>query len=422
MESGVRIQPLEGQVTERRREFQVGQFELSQEAGLIVQQNALEAEPIHVKVGGNVAYRMYMPEDGLEFRHDLNRDTIAHIQLNDALYVLERGVISKSWPGISFRDAIDYVISHRDDPNDVITGVRILDDGIKEAMEGKLLTSINSGFATGDKVDVVYDSLRIGFSEPVASFDFQNITPLRALNRITGAAEIDAWVDPEGTLLIGLQEGWGEVIEVLDTNELQKLANYTVTEASSNTKRLTVTGAWTESAAGTDAQIQAVATRNDVDTGANREAETKPIESMASMERIATIALIKKSMEEVAGTIEFDGFLMSNDQKKAAARMRVGDHIVVDGSIPNRCEGYGVEFNGGHFNVQNLSHRWNPREGWRFIVSVAEIPEDISTRSWVYNPASGTRYEEDDVYGGIQVAQNNPLQDAIEDAFGALVD
>lgn len=429
LESGVRVQPVEGRISEERRGFQEAEFEISEEAGLVVQENHLEAEPVHIKIGGHTGYRMFIPEDAISFRHSLDRDTIAHLQLRDAIEVLDRGIISRNFTAAPIPVIVDYILERRDDPNDVITGVRLADEDMKSFMEGQLLGSVSSGIGVQEKIDIVYDNFAIGPSEPVAGYDFQDASPLKALLRILRQFETNAWVTREGVLIVGPDESWGEVMTVLKTDDLEKLANYTITQMSSNTKSVKARGQWRRRIrAGNeiDLNAQAIAERIDVDDGASRAAGEVQVDSLSALEDAVVLGLVTSAMEETAGTIEFDGFVLSEDEKDKVVNMRTGDHIIVDDRVPNACKNRERTFRGGHMNINSIQHRWNSREGWRIILDVAEIPgeDEIDVRSFYYNPRTGERYEDDEVYTGTNETNEEIsrfFDDAIEDALGVLV-
>lgn len=424
LESGVRIQPIEGQISEKIREYKTATFEVTQEAGLVIKNNALEAEPVEIKIGGNKAHRMYFPANAVTMRHDLQRDDIAVVELHDALNVFERGIISKKWNAATLTTVVNHMMEHRDDPYEVITGVRFTDDDLKNQMSAKLQDTLN---VTGtsdplDSLESAYEFLEFSADNMVASFDFQDANLLNAFIKVIDTFEVDAWVNFEGVLLIGTYPAWGEVIGILEKSDLPKLANYTITESSAQTEKVVVEGPFrgTEDgfiddaifsaldAAGggaadeiiTSLNVKAVAERTDI-SGKTVSLDFKNIESMAAAENAAGRGLVGRTMDEVSGTIEFDGYVHPASEQETLSKLSIGDYIVVDSIVPNECETKSIEFRGGTFLTQHVTQRFNSREGWRVICEVSETvtPDITNLRSWLYDPRTGERYEEDPIYG-----------------------
>lgn len=404
LSSGMEIRPLEVDIRLQRRNYAHGQFVLSEEAGKYVAQNHDEAEPVHVKFDGNIAYRMCILEDAISFETNLDEDVEATLDLHDAIKVLSRGSVSKSWEKVNVRSAVEYIMDHRDDPNFVIQDFGFV---TQEVAEERLFTpNPIEGFDLGEREANAISEWIIGiFSDSeyqgYGGFDFENVTPLEMLTTVMNEFGVNWWVEDDGTVMFGPDATYGQTVATVSGNNTIALQRYSVTEKSNKINAVRISGpqnvSFEDSPFGYQppsarrANLQPIveAKANDIE-GSSMYLEAKRQTSLETLEQTALRALLQEVLDDTNGSFVINGLASTNIP--AIAALDVGDHVFVGSGVEADCNDNVVT---GHFVVREVHHQASTRRGWRISVEVARVPDtdQIETSSFFYDPLEDKKYD-----------------------------
>jgi len=439
LSSGIKIQPYTADIRARRRNYAHGNFELSEEAGELVAEELVDAEPVLVKFGGVPARRMYAPSDAVTFERDLGGFVKAELTLLDARKVMSRGTFSKAWSAVSFGDAIEYIMNEVDDPEGVITSYGFVSkedsDEVRRRLlgENQALEDVQEGgskirFSVPGGGGIVTASEEVStrilrfidqntgldtLSDDVfAGFDFDKVTPLEAMAQVTREFEENWWVEPDGSLYIGTDGTRGQVVGTVAGNNSIALSRYSVTSDANRTNTVQVSGpynatleldesnTWLNAIDAGDKlrakkNIQLIAEATDPTIEGSAYAappsEQKTQTTPEALERGALGLLSQRMMDQNSGSIAVNGLASSNVE--GLAKLDIGDHIVIDDTIETRCD---KDVLVGPFLVTSVQHRVNDRQGWHIELRVTRVPDydSIETRSVFYDPTTDTAYED----------------------------
>lgn len=422
LESGVRIRPIEGQLRFQSGNMRRGQFEITQEAALLLNDRRRTAEPVLVKIDGQTVARQYLPVGGLSIEHDLMNDTVGNLKLEDPLRVFSRSVMSESFFG-SFPVAIEEIMNNRDDPSNVITGTRFADDDLNVDLQERAAarvpnTSRPSGSKLVEKVEAV-DAVVVEDSEGLqGQFNFNDIDGFEALQQALNMFGLDGWVDATGVLILGVDPSWGEVVGIVDQDDVDSLVNYTVTRNQDPVSNVLVRGTMATAPGNEwlgdfgDSKITAYAYATDTTTNGRRKVIGTDIavSEIGVLEGYAERELLRATIRGNRGSIEWDG--LKSTKRDVLARLDIGSYVEVDGDLVGECATSPNHVDGGTYNINSLTHRWNPREGWRVIADVGEVPlqEDIETNGFFYNPSTGRKWKDTPVYESQGAPDESPLR------------
>jgi hypothetical protein len=430
-ESGVRIEPLSLKFNRKRRNYAYAELELGKGVGERVAQNVENGEYAYLLFNGTRAHRLFMQENALEFDYNLDEDVRASLTLYDARKVLERGNVQQSFSRTSFDNVVDEVLSARSDPHGVITGYEFVNE---ETAEITLRTRgsqtagdqiPNVGFRPVDNItEGAHDfadtqirrtsdwiagtfNLDNDSDQTFPGFDFDNITPMKALEQVVREFGVNWWVDLEGTVWFGMDGTRGNLITKQADGTQIKLSRYSITEASNLVSTVAVSGPLTtlnkigdrsQSASNQIAKsgqydnirVIAEAEATDIDGGVLSVNPTSPVETMSELENMAGRILIQKIMEGANGSVEINGF--ASQAKSAIGLMDIGDHFIIDSVIEERCAS---EYITGRFLVTGVNHNIHPRRGWQSTVEVVRQPDPsaLEFRAVFYDPLTDKNYE-----------------------------
>lgn len=395
--SGVRIRPYEVDIRRKARNYATGTFKVSEEAGQIVGNNTEKMEPVQFLVDGEPVHRFVILDDSITFQRNVHKEDEATIQLDDARLVLNSGTISKVWQEAELSEVISYIMNNRDDPYGVIDYVLFPDSSNKSA--------------TLDNIDLVSEeiSLENFFSlaelkgariQGTGGLEFDDDTPLEAMEKATSELNYDFWINPEGILYVGIDETYGEVVRLLDKNSAS-VRKLDIIESRSRVNSVITTAPYQNESWFPGPAINAVAQA----TAKNLDGSTRPIDSTGSKtlegaEKAAERQLIKEIMDDSSGSVVFNG--MASPNKEALGKLTVGDHFILDEYAFDDCN---VDVTGGHYTVKSVQHRINSRQGWRINAELSLIPTEIETTSFFYDPRDGKRYETIDAYKNEQLGE-----------------
>jgi hypothetical protein len=416
--SGVKVRPVSGDIRHKRRNFAAASFTLDENAANIVNRNAEPGEAVNVFINGVRVRRFYYPNDALTFKTDTSGSTIADLLLEDPRYVLQRGNVNKEWGSARIDDIVSYVLAQREDPYDVITGYEYLSEEVATARREESLslrgnwgpfTEEINGFQTAvqNNTQDFLDAFGWEAAEEnrTYSLDFNNITPLEAMRRVTADFETEWFVDPFGTVRIGVDPGYGQVIGAFADYTGVALSEYTVTSAGTRTNNVLIEA---PSTVGTIAETDLRLRRRDNVVKVLAEAsdptvdgETKAFETrriyhdIENAENAAVRKLVRTRMDEVEGSIQING--LASENKDFVAALDIGDVIYVDESVAGRCESAVAS---GLLLVNTVNHKISKNAGWTIDLRVSRYlqPSDIQSRSVLYDPLTDKTYSSLEAY------------------------
>lgn len=391
--SGVRVRPYEGDVKRGQRNYATAEFTLSKAAGELIGNSVSTKEPVLFVIDGNPVYRFVLLEDSLEFRQNFGKEDEAVLEIYDARRVLDSGVISKTWKGARFSDIVSHILDNRQDEYGVINDVNYAGEGSPEdEVEGSELVPDYAGFSLKE----FFNPLNlVGARHPfVPGIEFDEITPLQAMEKVTGELEYDFWVDVDGTLNVGLDETWGQVMAVLNKEETA-VERLDIIE-SHNKIDTVITSAphqgeneWFQTGA---LRGVAQATTDEFD-GSSLALGISQGSTLEDVRRIAERRLLKETLGDINGSAVFNG--LATKDKETLGKLTVGDHLYIDGNAFASCR---TSVDSGHYIVKNVHHRINPRQGWRVDVDISRAIQDIESTTWFYDPQDDKRYDTIEAY------------------------
>ena len=440
MRSDFWIQPVEVDVRKKNVEFGKGKFELTEQDGHYVSENAAEAEPVMMTFGQWPVHRFVMPSiDSMEYHRNLEGITKATLTLLDGRAVLQRGTINKNWERVELGNAVEYIVENRNDPSNVMSG-EIEYSGVSPTAERDDLDLFGPEAASvvpealglpladdvesqGDITDIpiagetlqdfavgtfetIEDNTSAEFSEEAlfSGFEFNGISPLEALGRVVDEFNIQFRVRNDGTLVVGPPGGYGRVGFAAADSDSLSISRYDVTQSSNQTDTVYITGSYTTTNFEregfldvtavdydeTQLQAHAEATAPSIEGSAIR-LEKSNIQSLTNLEDVASWKLLSEIMQDTTGSIQFNGSASTNTA--ALALMDVGDWLFVAPDVVESDCSTGVV--AGAFIINEVQHKVGDTRGWKTTVEVSRITpaNGIETTSYYYDPSTDQRFE-----------------------------
>lgn len=393
-----------------KRKFGHATAKVSRAAGILINEKAHEAEPVYVRINGTAAHRFYLPSDGVEFQNPLNEESYAEIHLRDARQVLNRGTVDISFGHVSIAFAVAKILSYRDDPNGVIFDHEFLRSDHREEFFDQIdnqqewIDDTNALDAARTAGGAVWGQMPIAEQDQVKA-DIGGMSPLEAMVEVTRDVSIDWWVGIDGTLRLGHDSGWGEVVASSATNNRTVFEDYNITQAGNRIKRVVVRGPYQYIAEQDDSipwgrppadtfslQGWADAEASNVD-GTTEFIELSKAQSLDELERTAARRLLAGVRSGTRGNAVING--LESTGKEPLARITPGDHIIIDENIGDHCD---QNILTGEFVISSVNHNISARRGWRIMVEVSQVPTSIDIDSFLYNPNENKRYETFDAF------------------------
>lgn len=419
--TGAEVRPTDIDVREQKRAFARAQFELTEDAGKVIDQNAPEAATVLIKVDNEPTYRMYLPNDAISYETSLENDTIANLSLLDARQVLRRGSIEKSFGDTTPKDIIDYIISEKDDPDGVIQDYEFLDEQASDLERNLATTGLApesiQGFeiAASRAVDGFLDIDHFHDETDYSGFNFDGVSPLEAMQEAMEEFAVNWFVEDDGILYIGMNGTRSQVTgTVAGDNELA-LSRYTVTKESKTTNAVQVRGPVNLDYVKRPPMLGGGVKGNGLRTIGEAKAtalegslliveEEKRIFDPAKMESVATAQLVQEVMDDYSGSMEINA--LASENMDAIRALTVGDYIGVGESIETRCN---QDVISGLFMVTGIHHRASTRRGWKIRLDVSRVPnlETVETSSVFYDPQEDREYESMEAYRAAQEEEDD---------------
>lgn len=418
--SGMIIAPYDLDYRSRRDRLDWAKARISRTAGEYIGDNSLEHEPVRIEVDGHVIRRLMLPDSPVELGVE-----DAHLTLVDPLHILERGIVDKVFPRTTLRDVSEYIFEQRDDPNRVLEDVRITDPQlggvVTESYEARYPLWYawveTTGLVTGsrqiyDRLDIAGNTLRLldEFTEIVdreGGFDFDGISPKEALALVGKEFNVQAWVDDDGILWIGMPDVRADFFMAGGPAPL-KIKSYNVTEDAIPVSGVKVSGTYTLVTSGpyfggptstfdeTKLQSWAVARRRNRSNGRMITLDTKQVMKGEDLANIAVTRLRAEIHDSKSGSIVLNP-LASDEEQGHPTEISVGDHIGAFGNIEQDCK---QTFDSDLFVVNGVHHRIGDDVGWEITVNVGKLadPGDIEVDFWYFDPTSQEVLEPEEVY------------------------
>lgn len=401
LNTGVEVRPIDLDMRAQSKGLAHAQFRVSPEAAEVIRINTDTLEPVAVKFDDNVSRRLMFPEEAMEHTENLDGNERFDVDIADPRNILQRGAISKTWNTTSLEDAVDYVMGRIDDPEDVITGYRFIED--VDVDESRAQESIHTRLS--------FLPLLSGPDEMFSGFGFDGTPPLEAMQTIMNEFQLDWWVDNEGVIIIAPRGAYGEEVATVGGENVVALKSYSITSTAYRVDTVQAHGSSgplhsiprASEEIDTDsvpAQFRSEnfpirpiveANATTVDGSAMVVNERRDTQDLDQLEEIAERQLLAEIMSDTSGSMVVNG--MASTGIGDIASMDVGDYIFVDDSINEACDRDLVT---GTFIIDEVHHRSNRRVGWEITLEVTRAigGDDIETSSFYYSPATDQSYED----------------------------
>lgn len=415
--SGIEVRARDTDVRAKRRHYTMGQFDVSEEAGRLISRAVPIGAAVFVKIGGYTVRRMFRPRGAVEFEQNVEGIDKAKVTLKDPRMVLKRGTVSKSWQSVTAETAVQYIFENRNDPEGVLTGYEFIDADARNRYRIGTF-DYPSPFGVLDVADDIEDTL-VGWSIELSemmvgdaaknlrasSIDIKDMTPLEAMNKVLKMFELPWWVNDEGTLMIGIDGAWGDVVGTMAGENAVALKNYGITRSHDTTNSVQVRGPFNKTRSipdweasvisGEDVQVIAEAKVPELSGGSDVLELNKNVSGPEELESIASAYLMDKIMDDTEGSIVVNG--AASTEQELLAGLDIGDVLYVDDSIERRCVDNVVT---GLFLINSVQHRISTRTGWEITLRVSRFPrpQSIRTSSVLYDPLTDKSYENFEAY------------------------
>lgn len=398
---GIEVFPNESDLRSQKRNYSRGQFKLPEAAANLVSEEVDDWTVAFVKIHGNIARRMVVPHDAMEFRHDLNDKTIGVLDLHDPRNILDRTEINRTFDGKEVSYVVDRILDRRQDEDGVISGYSIMGE---DAQEWQTSEVVEYNTTTGDFGRWVDDQIA-NITGIDLSMDNNGGLDLsgsltEAMNQLADEFEADWWVGTDGTLYFGIREALGDVYEVGGVASDVVMSRYSVTEASNTVSAVRV---W--STPGREdfhahggrfqTKIISIASTDVISGGLLSIDEEKSLKTADQLERAAAQRLIQETMDDISGSLEIDA--VGTENEELVRDLDIGDYLVVGDEVGVEC---GQDVYTGMFVVRDVHHRSNTRTGWTINVSVSQTipPQDIEYDTVYYDPFHERSYDTFEAY------------------------
>ncbi|MFC6953786.1 hypothetical protein [Halorubellus litoreus] len=276
--SGIIVKPYELSVDTEYGKLDHCRATVSEEAGLLIENSAEEWEPVTVTAGDAILGRFTLPPDTIE--HDVGDGNEAFVNLYDQRKILTRGFVEKRMHNHTLGEIMEYILDQRNDPHEVIKGVRYVDAGdIETVTIGKAVLDDRDpgeidadddlrdgityvGSENRDWLESIQHLLR-DFSDKVflessalwgvnGGFTFDHVTPWRAIEAVQKRFGFEVHVNRFGYLELGTPDADGTTYLAGTHPSLLTVTNYNVPEDPTPVRTAVVVGGVKNHAKSTD--------------------------------------------------------------------------------------------------------------------------------------------------------------------------
>lgn len=413
--SDVTVRPYQGDIRAERRNFSHADFELSKEEGELVRNFVEQREPAYIVFDETRGRRMFYPPDGLSFKYDLRENEKAELTLVDARKALQYGTINKIFGNTNLFEVVSYIHRNREDPFDVIKHFNFVGENLGRTERTAAFTPGSEALLPdmiGDPADrfvaqgasLVANLLEMEeqAKEYYAGFEFKDISPLQALQIVTDEFGVNSWVDVDGVLHIGIDGTRGQVMGTIAGDDGIVLKRYSITQSSNVTDSVGIRGPYMTldnkevagvfELPGTGRQIQVLAEAElEGFEGSMMALEAeKRATNLDSLRKSAERILIQEVMEDTEGSFQVNA--IASEKTNVLGRIDIGDKIIIDGSIREKCDENVVT---GGFLITSVQHNFSTRRGWTITCDASRIPDpqNIRSKAVIYDPLKDETYE-----------------------------
>ena len=406
LKSGLTVTPYEVNTRSGERKFSYTKVDIRREDGEAITEVAKEYEPVLLTFDGTVQDRYMFHPEAVTLTNDS-----ATLTLYDGEKILDRGTVNKHFQNTELRDVMDFIVNERQDPNDVIKGIRHPTEAVQDVeVENKGRLGLGGWF--GGAADVITDVAEV-FGNPEfsdTSIKFKKMTPFAALKKTASSFALQTWVDHEGYLHYGMKGTDPKSYTIGSNEEELKLKEYNVSVGSGKLAQIVLRGRYeyiTNTPRGgpkqrTSPNVYSYGKAWLVDDNGNKlDGQTlEPDEEVAAtspeeVEDMARRRLTQHYMDRKNGNIILNAGASSD--KAGITAMSVGDMVLASAEIQEHCK---RKVDTGIFMVQSIQHQLDNRRGWLVTLGVSGLPaSDIDSESWLENPENDQQWDSVDDYG-----------------------
>lgn len=419
-ESQIKIRPYTIEIRRSRqsdKKFDHVQAKMPREAGQKIIDDHIEREPIEIIADsdGNKIYRGFYKAEGAELgRND------AILEVSDPRRILTTGAIDKEWNKITLEKVVNYIYDRKQDPHDVITGIRFDEDDIDTEKTQHLFEdddyNTEGNEQNGEPMYGLLDSMKevLPHHDGDGNFDFREESPYSALLEVTNLWETKFWVEQNGTLVIGHPDISATVYPAGRGRQNWHISEWSLPANPTPLKAVVLKGKMDQKG-GKD---------NDLEELWNIVTDKKKFETRAaagfldddSLEQVVVLDGKKqttdpKVLKRMARAAFFEHHTMNNKGSITInpmvdnevpisdyAGMDIGDKLFVN-NYKTECDNHLKE---GLYGVSQITHEIDGKNGWRIKLSVNKAitkSESIKERFWYFDPTDS------------DMADNNPADD-----------
>lgn len=399
--------------------------------------------PVDLKIQGNPIYRLLWTPDSARFT-----GSEIHVEFHDPQKFLSRGNVDLRYDNVKTRDIYEEVFEQRESEGpEIFKGIKFTDEnqGYEELIsryrgDSRIINKRSERFLDvlqqyrsqdvsekkkqREGVDNPREAIEkegvINIIDGHGAVDFENISPLDAIERLNDKFGIETWAAPDGYFWVGTRKG-NEVrhLAAPDDSRVWKLSEFNITPPRDPVVRYIVKGGWDEDPSASTAEelvpkidalnvgtdefrIEGVAHQPNVSFGQTmmEEADAKK----DALEGIAKQKLINKQREQWNGHIEIRPSLSGNEVSELR-HVEIGDSIRTvppESDIQSDDEDSVCSTNINHqlFYIAGVQHGLTGAGNWTTRLDVVPYlsgdlsPVDIETELQYNDPSDRERIEE----------------------------
>jgi len=387
--------------------------------------------PVDILYNGEQIKRLLFRPDWADYS-----DTRTHLQFHDIQEGLASARVDYQRDNVKLKEAYKYVVNQAD--NSIIPELTDENFAVEDHEIREVYGDIRE---TGsERYEVAQKETRIMIESKYA-VDFDNISAEKAIAELNETFKVQSWSGKDGELIIGVPSSNPITHVAAHSDErVWRYKNPTINHGREPIKRVLVEGPWAHTDAlegpiegirdvaswfkddgrgGADIRVYGVAERTDIDYGTVATAKV-PEGTMASMPKLATMALKQEMKKQNNGTVKIDP-RSSGYQVSHPVDVKPGDYIQMvprDGQFDNPSADSGtiasnpdttancgpITYNETYL-INEVEHNVTESGSWNVNVDVAIFP-NVPTRNGTayYNPDSA------EWLGKNKIAENGRLK------------
>lgn len=416
--SGIEIRPYEISTRTPRKDYSHARLKVSHEAAMLIEERALNDEPVEVYLNDTFHNRYIYPAETLE----INRKD-GHLKLYDARKILDNGVMSGYHDEVQVYEIMDLILDARKDPYSVLTGWDATSEQVETAEKQTVTEDIGEAIYGND-----YENPRNWWERPVSDavgmvvnkatwfspdmepnryegLDLDDVSPNQALQTLEQTFGFTSWVDRDGTLWIGhpaVENATYHAVSGHPRDNRYALSQYNIVRTDNPITMVRVNGKtkWFRGDLENDpgnpgdelfpvAEAWIVGADGDVAEGHILVMEDHfDVWDLETLEAIARRHLAEKNADYRSGSMVLNA--SASTEQAALVGMNPGDVVVVSDVI-EECSGHQ---SGGAFLIEEVQQSLSTRRGWRTTVEVSVIPPKVDATSLYYDATDDEAYSD----------------------------